>query len=246
MFVLTYKSNTNSPTMSEAKIPKSINTSTTLSDIVSEDVSDLKFELNQHNASVVQQCGEYKSIVYPIEDIIRKCNTNLQPSDLLSRELAYIASSLTNKPVSDVTIQSIDAFKSQQHSGIDILYITNINSRNQLSKLSNISASYQSVYLVKPRLDDPFSERVYAILIGTSTSDVKPSKLIYRLSSVIDLALAIYSQMIYCSNLAKTISSFDEGTRPSLVRLPNISLKPAQEYQFYIDGLVNYCQTIVN
>ena len=225
--------------MSEAKIPKSINVDATSSDVVSEDVSDLKSELSQ--------CGEYKSIVYPIDDVMRKCNASMPANELLLRELAYIASSLTNKPVSDISVQSIDKFNvGSQRKDVDVIYLTNINSRSQLSKLSNISASYQSVYLVKPRLDDPFSERVYAILVGTSTSEGKPSKLIYRLSSVIDLALAIYSQMIYCVNLAKTISSLDEGTQPSLVRLPNIALKPAQEYQFYIDGLVNYCQTIVN
>lgn len=239
MFVLEYKVNASSPAMPEGK------TSTAASDVVSEDVCDLKKEL--------VKCGAYKELAFPIDTIRERSGSTVNVDDLVKHELCYLVGALagvSTPNVNDIKLIPIDdATKSannSSHNHVDIVYLTDINSRNQLSKLSHLSSTYQTVYLVKPRLEDPFSEHVYVILIGTSTSDIKPSKLIYKLADVIDLALAIYSRMIYCVNLAKTMAHANDSTQPSHVKLPHIHLTPAQEYEFYVDGLVNYYKTVVN
>lgn len=234
MFVLDYKSNTLSPPMSDPKLD------TTTSDIISDDVNELKIELSH--------ISQYKSFAYPIEQVLETCKVNIPVEELIRKELTYIITSLTNIPqteASKITIKDISEVNTNNLSEkYDVIYLTDINSRKQISKLSNISSAYQTVYLVKPMLEDPFSEKIYVILTDKSDKPLpSPSKLIYRLSSIVDLALAVYSKMIYCCNLSR--SCFSDGIPQSFVKIPKITIPPKEEYKLYLEGLINYCHSIV-
>lgn len=224
MFVLKYKSNESSPSVKDHSYTR---------DIVSDDVDILQQEIRHASTNV-------RDILFPLAEIKQYAHVPDATSslDMCKHELKHIFRDLSGHSIENPSFSDVMTYTPSSHD--DIISISNINSCPQLLALSNIASNFSTVYFVKPKLIHPLNENVYVFLIhDDSTSSSTSSKLIFKLSDIIDFGLCIYSHMSYCVNLGMSISD-DNEFHTNFVKLPLISLSPDVEYQFYIEGLFNY------
>lgn len=224
MFVLKYKSNESSPSVKDQSYNR---------DIISDDIESLQHEIRHASNSV-------RTILFPFDEIkmfahVPEETTSL---DMCKHELKNMFNDLVGHPVETPTFSRVDEYTSS--SSDDIIYLSDINSPQQLITLSNISSHFGTIYLVKPRLMHPLNEDVYVFLVHSDdTSSPATSKLIYKLSEIIDFGLCVYSYMTYCVNLGLSMSEENEF-HTNFVKLPKIDLPADEEYKFYIEGLFTY------
>lgn len=233
MLVLEYKYNTKSPSLK----PSTTNTS----DIISGDIEPLQ--------SIARSARKYRHILYPIEDIMSELKLSMSVDELVREELAHIASELltdVNIDKSKFSLTPITKWMSTTPTAdVDVIYLTNINSRAEVSRLSDISSAYDIVYLIKPKLEDPLSDKVYVLLANhCAKTTSEQSLMIYRLSHILDFGLAMYTYMQYCVSMADSISPPD-GIAVNAVKIDNIALPVEAEYGFYIQGIKEYCREVI-
>lgn len=176
-----------------------------------------------------------------IENIREYIRKNIKPS---YRKLIY--------PLNDeqkLINLELNSFAKHINCGLlttdQILIINDLNSRSEILKLSNIASSFKTVYLIKPRLSDPLSDKIYALLIDKTTTEPKQSKIIHNLSDIIDLSFCVYSYMKYLIDLVRSTTP-DNEFKTNYVKLQFIKLSAVDEYNLYSESLNKYVEYIIN
>lgn len=224
MFVLKYKSNESSPSVKDQSYNR---------DIISDDIESLQHEVRHASKSV-------RTTLFPFDELktfahVPEETTSL---DMCKHELKSMFRDIVGHPVENPTFANVIEYTPSSRD--DIIHLSDINSPQQLISLSNISSHFGTIYLVKPRLMHPLNEDVYVFLVREgSTPSPTTSKLIYKLSEIIDFGLCVYSYMSYCVNLGMSISEENEF-HTNFVKLPKIDLPADEEYKFYIESLFTY------
>lgn len=231
MFILKYKHESVSPTLNEFE-------STFPNDVVFEDIKTMQDSI-RHN-------GSFRDIMFPIH----------VDDDLVETELRLLLALAKNGNINEINKRPnvdgvhtgpltmtciVDARTDDLHD-VDTVFLTDINSRKQISALSNLASTYKSVYLVKSRISTPFDEKVYVLLVNRSKSE-SSSKLIYKLPDIMDFGTIIYSFMVYCMNLGRSMADENEF-HVNYVKVQNIDLIVSNEYKFYLDGLTQYVEYV--
>lgn len=238
MFILKYKHNLSTPAMGKTMEHED--------DILSIDIDIIKNELsaNQYKHSIfptdeIFANDQPKALDTEIRLIISLCKRNdltILRSKNKPSDVSIYSSPLTMKPILSTTRDSL--------KDTDVVIITNINSRKQISALSDVSSMYKSVYLVKPKLSSPIDPNVYALLLDKDSNDnTRKSMLIHNLPDIVDMGLIVYEYMNYCVNLARSVAD-DNEFKTNYVKIPNISLPFEKEYEFYIGELIEYYKFI--